>query len=202
MNPSPLPAEFYDRDPRIVARELLGCLLWVAGIDREEPRIGGRIVETEAYCFTDDPACHAAKGKTRRNASMFGPPGHAYVYAIHSRWCFNLVTEREGIGSAVLLRAIEPLAGWKTISARRGRNHPRELTTGPARLCHALGIDQHLDGWNVTLGEKLWVEPGQSLSDELVAITPRIGVTSGHNLLYRYAEKQNSFVSGPSRLRT
>ena len=117
MNGQALGREFYLREPAVVARELLGKLMLretSAGL------CGGRIVEVEAYLSARDPACHASRGMTRRNASMFGPPGHAYVYMIHSRWCFNTVTEPMGTPSAVLIRAIEPLFGVELMRQRRG----------------------------------------------------------------------------------
>ena len=143
---------WFARPPEQVAQELLGMLL----IRADSTCVcAGRIVETEAYLAANDPACHAARGPTRKNASMFGPAGHAYVYAIHSRWCMNVVTEREGSGSAVLVRAIEPLTGIERMAERRGIGDPLLLTRGPARLCEALGIDRELDGWDLTRGEKI-----------------------------------------------
>ena len=135
------PRRFYARRPEIVARALLGKLLV-----RELPagRLIGRIVEAEAYLPAGDSACHAYRGRTKRNASMYGPPGHAYVYAIHSRWCLNTVTAAEGIGCAVLLRAIEPLTGINVMQVHRGTERLRDLGRGPARLCEALDVNKCL----------------------------------------------------------
>src|SRR5438477_10445994 len=116
--------DFYLRDPVVVARELIGKRLFretSAGI------CGGRIVEVEAYLSSRDPACHASRGMTRRNASMFGPPGRAYVYMIHSRWCLNAVTEPQGVPSAILFRAIEPLIGIDLMHQRRRTDIVRDL---------------------------------------------------------------------------
>ena len=126
-----LPRQFYDRQPADVARDLLGKLLFcqtAPGV------VAGRIVETEAYLPEGDSACHAHCGRTKRNASMFGPPGHAYVYAIHARWCLNTVTAGDGVGCAVLLRALEPLLGIELMQKRRNTERPRDLCRGPARL--------------------------------------------------------------------
>jgi DNA-3-methyladenine glycosylase len=175
----PLSQRFYQRDVVTVARDLLGRRLVResdAGVTT------GRIVEVEAYLSQDDPACHASRGPTRRNATMFGPPGKAYVYAIHSRWCLNAVTEPEGIACAVLIRAVEPL----------------ELTRGPARLCEAYAIDRQFDGWDLTRGDTLWIAAGsrtRPASGE-IATSPRIGVTSAHDLLLRFYLVGNRFVSG------
>lgn len=192
---APLPRRFYNRDVATVARALLGKV-----VIRDGPPglVAGRIVETEAYLADDDPASHSHRGPTRRNAAMFGPPGRAYVYAIHAKWCFNTVTEPAGRGSGVLVRALEPLAGVDLMRQRRGRDGPRELTRGPARLCQALAIDRQLNQWDLTLGEVLWIAgDGQHPPPPAqVAVTPRIGITRAADLPLRFALRDCPFVSG------
>jgi DNA-3-methyladenine glycosylase len=195
MSFPPLPPEFYCRDPATVARELLGKRLsreTSAGV------CGGRIVETEAYLSQRDPACHASRGPTRRNAAMFGPPGHAYVYMIHSRWCLNAVTEPEGVPSAVLIRAIEPLEGLELMHQRRRTEIVRDLARGPARLCEALAIDRTYDGWDLTAGRELWIadDPEPSGARLRVLRSGRIGVSSAQRRLLRFYLAGNRFVSG------
>lgn len=190
----PLDRSFYNRPPPIVARDLLGKLLLR---ETELGLCGGRIVETEAYLAQDDPACHAAKGQTRRNAAMFGPPGHLYVYSIHAKWCLNAVTEPADCGSAVLIRAIEPLFGLEQMQARRPLSTPRDLTRGPARLCAALDIDKEDDGKDLTTGQQIWIAPSDSLEQLNIGVSNRIGVTSAHELQLRFYVRGNSFVSGP-----
>lgn len=191
----PLPREFYARDPVTVARELLGKLLI-----RQTPEgtASGRIVEAEAYLSSRDPACHASRGMTPRNRAMFGPAGHAYVYMIHSRWCLNAVTEGEGLASAVLIRAIEPLVGIELMQARRGREKLLDLARGPARLCEALAVTKAFDGWDLTAARELWIaadlEPGEA--EHKIARSPRIGVTSAHRRLLRFYLAGNPYVSG------
>jgi DNA-3-methyladenine glycosylase len=201
---SVLSRDFYDRRVIDVARALLGKRLLR---ETSEGLTAGRIVETEAYLAADDPACHAFRGPTKRNASMFGPPGHAYVYAIHSRWCLNIVTESKGVPSAVLVRAIEPETGRELMRARRmarariltgdAQLHPlpdRDLARGPGRLCEALAIDRQLDGWDLVPGRELWVEDVPAPADKIVTTT-RIGVTAGHELPLRFHLAGNRFVS-------
>jgi DNA-3-methyladenine glycosylase len=187
---------FYDRDPALVARDLLGKRLCRR---TKEGLTAGRIVEAEAYLSIDDPACHAAKGRNKKNATMFGPPGHAYVYVIHARFCVNVVTEGHGTPSAVLIRALEPLVGIPLMQARRQRENLLDLARGPARLCEALAITRELDGWDLTRGKQLWLETDQEAEPHLLSIeaSPRIGVTSGEELHLRYAWQNCPFVSGP-----
>ncbi len=156
-----LPRTFYDRDTAVVARELLG--LWIVRrIDRTW-RVG-RIVETEAYLGPHDRASHSSRGCTPRNRSMFGPPGHAYVYLIYGlHHCLNVVTEPEGHGSAVLVRALEPV---RALSAD---------TRGPGLLCRALSVNRSLDGADLLGDEIFLAEPGDSLPFAVVR-SPRIGV--------------------------
>jgi DNA-3-methyladenine glycosylase len=199
-----LPRGFYDRDVIEVARALLGKRLLR---QTAEGLTAGRIVETEAYLAADDPACHAFRGLTKRNASMFGPPGHAYVYAIHSRWCLNIVTEPEGVPSAVLVRSLQPELGLELMRLRRtarptrlGSNGQRrtlpdrDLARGPARLCEALAIDRRLDGWDLLLGRELWIQETGRPPDEIVTTT-RVGVTAGHEFPLRFYERGSPFVS-------
>ncbi len=208
VSPPPLPRGFYDRDVVTVARELLGTHLLRM---TEAGLVAGRIVEAEAYLAADDPANHAFRGRNRRNASMFGPPGHAYVYAIHSRWCLNAVTEPAGVPSAVLIRAVEPLAGLELMRQRRaarakkGRNNAGngatlDLARGPARLCEAFAIDRTLDGWDLTRGEQLWISRGATPLDPAeTATSRRVGVTSACDVLLRFYVADSPFVSRLTR---
>lgn len=187
----PLPLSFYDRDPVTVARALLGCVLVS---DAGGAPISGRIVETEAYTAGDDPANHAFRGPTRRNAAMFGPPGRAYVYGIHTHHCLNVVTEEEGTASAVLLRAVEPLDGLAAMAARRGAVRAADLARGPGRLCRAFGVDRGLDGWDLTAGARLWLLPAERLPVR-VAVTPRVGVTAAADRLLRFCDADSPCLS-------
>jgi DNA-3-methyladenine glycosylase len=156
-----LPRAFYDRDTRLVARELLGKLL--IHVSRGVERVG-RIVETEAYLGPHDLAAHSAKGLTARTKVMFGPPGHAYVYFIYGMYfCMNVVTEREGHASAVLLRALEPVQNLE------GR------TCGPGLLCRAMGIDKRLNGHDLLSDDFFIAEPPNNEVFQTVK-RPRIGV--------------------------
>ncbi len=191
-----LPRAFYERDTLTVARALLGQRL-VRVVEGE--RLSGRIVEVEAYLGEDDQASHARIGPTRRNAPMYGPPGHAYVYFIYGmHWMFNIVTEPAGIPAAVLVRAIEPEEGIEVMRQRRRGRPDRELTNGPARLCQALAIDGSLNGVDLCDGRLLFVEAAPSVPDAQVARGPRVGVRGDRRALtapWRFWVRGNPYVS-------
>lgn len=179
-----LPPAFYDRKTEIVARELLGKFLVRLSGKRKQIT---KIVETEAYLGPFDLAAHSRFGNTARTAVMFGPPGRAYVYLIYGMYyCLNIVTEAVGSGSAVLIRAVEPVEGVD------GK------TSGPGLLCRALGIDKSLNGADVTIAGPLYLEDAKELSPEKIVSAPRVGVDySGlwKDKLLRFYIKDNPFVS-------
>jgi DNA-3-methyladenine glycosylase len=157
-----LPRSFYARSAEVVARALLGQRLVVR--HGRASRVG-RIVETEAYLGPHDLACHSSKGRTARTEVMFGPGGFAYVYLIYGMYdCFNVVTGKGGEGAAVLVRAVEPLAGIDG------------ATDGPGKLTRAMGIDRALGGRDLTVGRRVWLAEGAPLADHEVERGPRIGV--------------------------
>jgi len=167
-----------------VAPELIGTTLLVDGI-------GGRIVEVEAYDH-EDPASHGYRGRTERNASMFGPPGRAYVYRSYGvHWCLNLVCENEGVASAVLVRALEPTHGLDEMSARRGLQDPRLFCSGPGRLCQALAVTREHDGLEL---DRPPFEIREGNRADVVA-APRVGITRAAELPWRYAEAGSRFLS-------
>lgn len=173
---------FYARDAGTVARALLGKVLVHADASRVT---SGRIVETEAYLSAGDPASHSHRGPTRRNASMFARGGTAYVYRIYGmHLCFNVVTGLEGVGEAVLVRALEPLAGLELQRARRERSDARELCSGPAKLVQALGIRASHDGTSLIDGPLSIEDDGFEVA--AVAVTPRIGITKAVELPLRF----------------
>ena len=179
-----LARSFYERDPREVARSLLGKVL-VNG------SAAGRIVEVEAYLGSDDQAAHSARGLTPRTRVLFGPPGHAYVYLIYGMYeCLNIVAEPEGKAGCVLVRALEPLAGIGRMRKRRGG---RELCNGPGKLTQAMGITRKHYGADLTRGP-LRVEewPGDPFE---IAVSPRVGISACKDLPLRFFMKDNPFVS-------
>lgn len=188
----PLPPEFYNRDADAVARDLLGAVLESRspeGITR------GRIVETEAYLGPHDPACHAAAGLTNRNRALFGPPGRAYVYFIYGvHWCVNAVTREAGFGSAVLIRALEPLDGLALMQHRRGTERLTALTSGPAKLCYALGIDGAHDGTRLDRGP-LRILEGTAVRASRIGVSARIGIVKAADWPLRFFELGNPHVS-------
>ncbi|WP_197526041.1 DNA-3-methyladenine glycosylase [Gemmatimonas aurantiaca] len=173
---TPLPPSFYLRDAAIVARELLGAVLMH---DDGAQVVSGRIIETEAYLGPHDPASHSAAGRTARTWHMFGPPGTAYVYFIYGmHWCVNAVTGDEGYGSAVLIRALAPLAGLEVMRARRPKARTdASLCDGPGKLCAALGITRAHDGLMLTGASPLTIYEGPPVPDDGVVIGPRIGIS-------------------------
>jgi DNA-3-methyladenine glycosylase len=172
---SRLSRDFFARDTLAVARGLLGQRL-VRMLDGK--RLAGRVVEVEAYVGEEDQASHASCGRTRRNAPMYGPPGHAYVYFIYGmHHCLNFVTGREGYPAAVLIRALEPLEGIEEMRARRGDRPDVQLTSGPARLCQALEIDRRFDGADLCAPDALlFLEEDAPIPDRAVVTGPRVGV--------------------------
>ncbi|MGH9211790.1 MAG: DNA-3-methyladenine glycosylase [Acidimicrobiales bacterium] len=193
MTPSVVPRDFYRRDPRLVAPELLNKVLVHGGRS-------GRIVEAEAYCGTEDPGAHSYRGMTARNKVMFGPPGGLYVYFTYGmHWCANAVCGDVGVGIAVLLRALAPLCGLDEMrAARPPARRDRDLCSGPAKLCQALGLDRRFDGADLVVGD-LGVtivddgtappgQPGQGL---------RIGLSAGVEHPWRWWVRGDPNVSRP-----
>lgn len=175
-----LDKQFFNRPTLTVARDLLGKVL----VHRTAEGSGaGVISETEAY-LQGDPACHATRGKTKRNAAMFGPPGHAYIYLIYGlHYCFNTVTMPEGVGEAVLIRSLEPVEGIALMARRRGTSDKRQLCSGPGKLCQALGITERENGLALD-GDKLLLLPGNK--PEQITAASRVGISQGEQLPYRF----------------
>ena len=183
--------QFFARSVHEVAPELIGVELLVDGV-------GGAIVEVEAYESAVDPAAHGFRGRTPRNASMFGPPGHAYVYRSYGiHWCLNFVCEEEGSAAAVLVRAVEPTAGLETMRERRGLHEPRLLCSGPGRLCQALAVTRDHDGLPLDAPPfelRAAREPVETVAG------PRIGITLAAELPWRYAAAGSRWLSRPLRV--
>ncbi|GFN24204.1 MAG: DNA-3-methyladenine glycosylase [Thermoanaerobacteraceae bacterium] len=189
----PLPYGFFARDTKIVAQELLGT--YMAHFSPEGLTVG-RVVETEAYLGRDDPACHSARGPTERNAVMFGPAGFLYVYLIYGMYyCVNVTTDRAEVPAAVLLRALEPVAGVELMRRRRSTSHDRQLCSGPGRLARAMGIDRNLNGESVVEGAVRFYPPlpGEARPDIVTA--PRIGIREAADWPLRFYFKDNPYVS-------
>ena len=207
---SSLKADFYNRDPRRVARALLGKLLI-----RKTPHgiLAGRIVETEAYLGKNDAAAHSAAGKTPRNAVLFGPPGYAYVYFIYgNHYCLNVSCHPEGVAGGVLFRAMEAVVGIEQMAEARGIDLPKEtnlrktaslkkISSGPGRMAEALDVTRERDNGKslVTPRSDLRiVDDGYRV--RRVTVTPRIGIVKAAEQLLRYFIAGNPFVSGPTPL--
>jgi len=181
---------FFQRDVHVVAPELIGAELYVDGV-------GGTIVEVEAYDH-EDPAAHGYGGRrTERNASMFLPGGHAYVYRSYGiHWCLNFVCEDEGVASAVLIRAVEPTQGLEAMRARRRLDEPRLLMSGPGRLCQALGITREHDGLPL---DRAPFELRARRGEPELLVGPRIGITKAADRPWRYGLAGSRFLSRPFR---
>jgi len=180
-----------------LARFLLGTLLVR---DSSEGRIAARIVETEAYLPSRDPASHAFKGPSPRNRAMFLRHGHAYVYLIYgTAHCLNVTSERAGVGAAVLIRAAEPLEGLALMARRRGTENARDLARGPGRLAQAFGLDRTHDALDICArGAEIWLAAGEP--PMRIAKSARIGLTRAATRVLRFYVKDSPFVSGPVRL--
>lgn len=185
MDIKPLPRSFFARNVEAVARDLLGTTLLVNGA-------GGIVVETEAY-DRDDPAAHSFAGRTVRNAVMFGPPGYAYVYRSYGlHCCLNVVCEP---GAAVLIRALEPVAGIELMRARRRTENARLLCAGPGRVCEALGIDGTFNGF--AIDEEPFLMIGRDKDPAIVACA-RIGISKAVEVPWRFCIQPSSFLSRPA----
>lgn len=201
---SPLPREFYDRDPRRVSRELLGKVL----VRKDGKKLlAARIVEVEAYLGTDDPAAHSFSGRTARNAVLFGPPGYAYVYFIYgNHYCLNVSCMPDGAPGGILFRALEPLVGIEEMARARGisvygQGDWRPLTSGPGRLAEAFGITRERDNGKDLTSEAsdLFIfDDGYRV--RRVLVTTRIGIRKAAELPLRYVIAGNRFVSGPQKI--
>lgn len=181
---------FFLRPTEDVAKALLGCLL----VHESEDGLAiGKIVETEAY-LQNDPACHAFNGKTKRNEAMFREGGAAYVYFTYGmHYCFNVVTQKEGVGEAVLIRALEPIEGIELMKRRRGTEDIYNLCNGPAKLVQAMGITKEYNGCDLIKGKlRIVLKPKKDF--EIIA-SKRIGIKKGKSLLLRFYIKDNDFVS-------
>jgi DNA-3-methyladenine glycosylase len=218
-----LPREFFGRPATEVAPALLGCVLWHAS---PAGLVAARLVEVEAYRGTIDPASHSYRGRTARNAVMFGPPGHAYVYFTYGmHYCVNLVCQPVGLAEAVLIRAgavvdgaelarrrryglAEADGSTEATSGRNGRHRDRDLARGPGRLCQALGIDRSLDGADACMpGGPIGISPPEAFDQAAVAgsgairVGPRVGISRAAELPWRYWLAGDGHVSAYKALR-
>jgi DNA-3-methyladenine glycosylase len=177
--------EFFDRSVHEVAPDLIGVSFVVDGV-------GGRIVEVEAY-HHEDPAAHGYRGRTERNATMFGPPGYAYVYRSYGiHWCVNFVCEEVDSASAVLIRALEPTHGIDAMRERRGVDDLRALCSGPGKLCQALGITREHDGLPL---DRPPFELRERTEQPEIVQGPRIGISKAVDQPWRYGEAGSAYLS-------
>jgi DNA-3-methyladenine glycosylase len=197
-----LSRQFFNHDPRLVSRELLGKLI----VRREgRKQLAGRIVEVEAYLGAGDLAAHAAAGHTARNAVLWGPPGHAYVYFIYGiHYCLNISCLPDGEAGCVLIRALEPVSGIVEMAKARGMSDldltsPRDLrklASGPGKLCEALGITRPRDNDKDMLSAASDLQVmDDGFKPDNVAVTPRVGITKSAEMPLRYIIAGNAFLS-------
>jgi DNA-3-methyladenine glycosylase len=193
-----LQRKYFHRPTLEVARGLLGKRL--VRVEEDGSRTAGLIIETEAYIGTEDLGCHAAAGRTPRNQTMWGPPGHAYVYFIYGmHWMLNFVTEESDFPAAVLLRAIEPVEGLDHIAIRRSGRPETQWTDGPAKVCQALAIDGSFDGHDLCApSSTLFLENGASVPESSVTTSPRVGLYSvdepWKSIPWRFQVANNTFA--------
>lgn len=181
---------FYTRPTLFVARELIGKTIV---FNHPDGQVAATIVETEAYIGEDDPACHAAAGKTERNGIMYAKGGHSYIYFIYGMYhCLNVVTEGEGFPAAVLIRGAEPVAGLE-IMARHSPPGQKYMTNGPGKLCRAFGLTREHNGLDLT-GRRLYLIGGEAAEREVMA-SPRIGIRNGAKRPWRFFDRNSDCVS-------
>ena len=204
----PISREFFEHGPEKVSRKLLGKLLVAIDSKTRKP-LAGRIVEVEAYLGphndTPDPAAHSYRGPTPRNLVLFGPAGHAYVYSIYGRYyCMNISCERKGLAGCILLRALEPVTGVAQMARNRGLDGDapaRLISSGPSRLCIALGLTRLLhNGLDVTSAESPLQVRDDGFPECDVLITPRIGIRHAVDLPLRFAFRGHACISGSKKL--
>lgn len=188
----PIPQSFYARPTLDVARDLLGCELWVK---QGRSLIGGRLVEVEAYIGEEDPACHAHRGRTAKTETMYGAPGMAYVYFTYgNHWMLNFVTESRNFPAAVLIRGIEPIEGLAVMRRRRQVVRDYDLTNGPGKLTEAFGVTGRDNGSSLR-GPRLLVISATRPTGEKMSVSGRVGVGEGHDRPWRFYFEGNPWVS-------
>jgi DNA-3-methyladenine glycosylase len=194
-----LPLAYYRQPTLALARDVLGKLLWRRTVDGV---VGGRIVETEAYISAVDPASHNYRKPSPRSMTMFGPPGHAYVYFTYGMYhCLNIVTEPAGQSAAILIRALEPLAGLDLMALRSPKLRlARDYARGPGRLCRALALTIADNGLSL-MGDALRLSDAPAVPAAEVGVSPRIGISLGTDLPWRWFVRGNPYVSGSKGMR-
>ncbi|MGI6712696.1 MAG: DNA-3-methyladenine glycosylase [Bacillota bacterium] len=184
--------EFFVQETSYVAKQLLGKIMVY---DSPQGKISGIIVEDEAYLGYNDPGSHSSRGKTKRNAVMFGPAGVSYIYQIYGiHFCYNVTTDAKEVPAAVLIRALQPLEGIDIMKKNRGKNNLNELCNGPAKLVQAMGIDVSLNGTSALEGPVNFYE-SDILGDFSIVNTTRVGISQGADSLLRYYIKDNIYIS-------